>query len=153
MRELMTPMNNPEFSKRTLSRLSDSFDYLYEVPDVSRRVVVVGFCFGGTYTYCLAVNEPRLKLDVPFYGHCDFSVDELAQVNCPVRAFYGEKDDGLIEQIKTLPATMKKAGVDYSQKVYSNCGHAFFNDTNRFAYDKHAADDAWQILLSELSKI
>lgn len=153
LRKLMTPMQNPEFGERALANTKKCFDYLYDLPEAKQKVAVIGFCFGGTYSYSLAVNEPRLALAVPFYGHCDFDVSELAKIKCPVRAFYGENDQGLAEQMKNLPDEMKKTGVNFEQNVYSDCGHAFFNDTNRFAYDAEAAGEAWQVVKSELSKL
>jgi carboxymethylenebutenolidase len=47
---------------------------------------------------------------------------------------------------------MKTAGVNYEAVVYPNCGHAFFNDTNPYAYNKEAADSAWQRTLAFLAE-
>lgn len=152
LRELMAPISNPEFGAKALAGTKASFDYLYNLPEARQKVAALGFCFGGTYSYSLAVNEPRLKLALPFYGHCNFEVSELAKIRCPVRAFYGQNDEGLAEQMSTLPDKMREAGVDYAQKVYDGCGHAFFNDTNKFAYNANAARDAWRIVLDELAK-
>jgi carboxymethylenebutenolidase len=56
--------------------------------------------------------------------------------------------------MSTLPElkeNMKAAGVNYEAVVYPNCGHAFFNDTNKFAYNQEAATDAWQRTLRFLA--
>lgn len=153
LRRLMTPMSNPEFGRVTLAKVTACFDYLYSSADTKQKVAVLGYCFGGTYSYSLAVSEPRLALALPFYGHADLVVDELTRIKCRVRAFYGQNDNGLAHQMRKLPEKMKQAGVDFEQKIYSDCGHAFFNDTNRFAYNKAAASDSWNIVLKELSKI
>ncbi len=150
LRELMAPIQNPEFGKNTAEKLTDCFEYLFELPESQRKVASIGFCFGGTYSYALAVREPRLKLAVPFYGHADYSADELKSIRCPVRAFYGEKDENLMKTLPDLQAKMREAGVDFEVKVYPNCGHAFFNDTNRFSYNEAAANDAWQHVLEYL---
>lgn len=152
LRELMAPMQNPDFGKKVLVGVKDCFDYLFDLPQTKQKVAVIGFCFGGTYSYSLAVNEPRLALAMPFYGHANFSEEELAQIKCPVRAFYGQNDEGLKEQMTELPGKMSQAGVDFAQQVYSDCGHAFFNDTNKFAYSQAAAQDAWAKVLSNLAK-
>lgn len=151
LRELTAPMHDPEFGKLTSSRLSACFDYLYDLPTTNQKVAVIGFCFGGTYSYNLAVIEPRLKIAFPFYGHSDQSVDELRNITCPVRAFYGQNDTGLISGLDDLKARMAEAGVDYKAKVYPDCAHAFFNDTNPVVYNKAAADDAWGIVKAELA--
>jgi carboxymethylenebutenolidase len=152
LRQLMTPMHNPEFGKKTIERLQSCFDYLYAMPEVKEKVAVMGFCFGGTYSFNLASIESKLKVSIPFYGHAEQDVQTLAQIKCPVRAFYGENDERLIEDLPGLTERMNEAGVDFSSKVYEDCGHAFFNDTNKFAYNKAAATDAWQMVQSILDQ-
>jgi carboxymethylenebutenolidase len=55
-----------------------------------------------------------------------------------------------------LTKNMQEAGVDFTPKVYPNCGHAFFNDSNSFTYNKEAASDSWlktlEFLNSNISK-
>lgn len=150
LREKMAPLHNPSFAEDTLAKLADVFSYIYDKPDVEQRVACAGFCFGGTYSFGLAVREPRLKLALPFYGHADYSVEELAKIKCPVRAFYGEKDENLMKSLPELAQKMRQASVDFESKVYPDCGHAFFNDTNKFAYNKAAATDAWRCTLKYL---
>lgn len=150
LRKLMAPIQEPGFAEKTVGKLEACFDYLYDKPESSHKVAVVGYCFGGSYSYSLAIHEPRLKAAVPFYGHAPNDADELSKIKCPILAFYGKKDEGLIGSLPELKELMKTAGVNYTAKVYSDCGHAFFNDTNRFAYNKEAATDAWQRTLKFL---
>lgn len=152
LRKLMAPMNAPGFAEKTLGRLKVCFDYLYDKPEVGQQVAVNGYCFGGSYSYTLAINEPRLKGAIPFYGHAPTDVEELKKIKCPILAFYGEKDEGLVGDLPELKKAMKAAGVDYEATVYPDCGHAFFNDTNPFAYNEAAAKDAWQRTLEFLAK-
>ncbi len=153
IRELMAPAQSPDFGQNTTDRLKACFDYLYNLPETNKKVAVNGFCFGGSYSYALAFNEPRLKIAFPFYGHADQSVDEIKKTSCPIRAFYGEKDEGLMSSLDDLKKRMAEAGVDFQAKGYPNCGHAFFNDTNPFTYNKEAAEDAWKIVTSELARV
>jgi carboxymethylenebutenolidase len=150
LRHIMTPMMNPEFGSVTAKRLQSCFDYLYAQPQTKKQVAIVGFCFGGTYSFALAVREPKLKLALPFYGHADFSVEELANIKCPIQAFYGERDDNLMQSLPELKSKMQSAQVNFNATVYPDCGHAFFNDTNRFAYNEAAATDAWRKSLAAL---
>lgn len=152
IRALTAPMQNPEFGKKTTETIKQLFSKLYDTPEVNQKVAVIGFCFGGSYSFSLAVNEPRLKLALPFYGHADFSVDELKQIKCPIRAFYGQNDEGLISSLDQLKENMNKAGVDFEAKVYEGCGHAFFNDTNPYSYNETAAKDSWVIVNEYLTK-
>ena len=151
LRKHMAPLQTPEFAAQTTEKLHQLFDYQYNKPEVEQRVAVVGYCFGGTYSFNLAITEPRLAAVVPYYGHADQSVDELSKISCPVYAFYGEKDERLMAGLPDLEERMHQARVDFTSQVYENCGHAFFNDTNTFAYDKNAATDAWQRTLEFLT--
>jgi carboxymethylenebutenolidase len=152
LRALMTPMHEPGFGERTLGRVQTCFDYLYDKPETKQWVAVTGFCFGGSYSFNLAAHEPRLKAAVPFYGHAATDIDELKQITCPILAFYGERDEGLMGSLPELKQLMSQAGVEFSAQVYPDCGHAFFNDTNPFAYNEAAAKSAWQRTLEFLSQ-
>jgi carboxymethylenebutenolidase len=151
MRALMAPIQEPEFASKTIDKLKICFDYLYNLPEVKYLVAVSGFCFGGSYSYSLAIAEPRLKLALPFYGHVTTDISELSKIKCPLRAFYGQNDERLISSLPEVKAAMKQAGVDFEAKVYPDCGHAFFNDSNRFAYYEPAAKDAWKLAQKYLS--
>jgi len=152
LRKLMAPTQSPEFGKQTTDGLKACFEYLYKLPEVHQKVAVMGFCFGGTYSFSLAVDEPRLKVAIPFYGHSDHDVNSLKQIKSPIYAFYGENDERLVSVLADLRQKMKRAGVNFTDKVYPGCGHAFFNDTNKFAYNPEAAKDAWSQVISILQK-
>jgi carboxymethylenebutenolidase len=151
IRELTTPLRSPKFGEATTKNLQAYFNYLYELPEANKNVSIVGFCFGGTYSFNLAANESRLKRAVPFYGHADSILDKLNQIKCPILAFYGEKDEALMSNLDELKKKMSDAGVDFNAVVYPNCGHAFFNDTNPYAYNQEAAEDAWKKTLNFLA--
>ena len=150
LRALMTPIQSPEFGKITEAKTQVCFDYLENLGNVEGRVGIIGFCFGGTYSFSLAVHQPKLKVAIPFYGHADFSVDQLKAITCPVLAFYGDQDENLMASLPELKDKMSKAGVKFTAQVYPGCGHAFFNDTNKFTYNPEAAADAWNKTLDLL---
>jgi carboxymethylenebutenolidase len=143
IRRMWSPLKSPEFAKETLQKLETCFDYLLS-SDSAGKIGVMGFCFGGTYSFNLAINQPELMAAVPFYGHFDHPDEELERIMCPILAFYGEKDTGLTKGLTELKRRMKQAGKDFDYKVYPNCGHAFFNSTNPLTYNKQAAEDSWQ---------
>ncbi|MGV0111562.1 dienelactone hydrolase family protein [Arthrobacter sp. CP30] len=152
LRALLAPLGSPEFGALTTERVRACFSHLFDDADVAGRVGVIGFCFGGTYSFSLAVHEPRLLASVPFYGHATFTAEELGRIEAPVLAFYGQDDDGLLQELPALEAAMQHAGVDFTAVVYPAAGHAFFNDSNRFAYRAAPAEDAWQRTLEFLAR-
>lgn len=143
LREAMIPTTTPEFGKETIERLKVCYDYLKDKYHVE-KISVIGFCFGGTYSYALAASGVELSAAVPFYGHAPQDEAELAKIDCPIYAFYGEKDSRLMEALPQLEANMKKLGKDFTYKIYPNTGHAFMNDTNPSTYNEESAKDAWK---------
>jgi carboxymethylenebutenolidase len=118
LRELMAPMHEPDFADKTVANLQACFEELHKRDDVQQRVAVMGFCFGGSYSFSLAIAEPRLKLALPFYGHTTTNADELKSINCPLRAFYGEQDERLMASLPKLKSLMKTADVDFEATIY-----------------------------------
>jgi len=150
MREFMAPLHAPGFAEDTVAKLKTCFNYLMDQPKAHEQVAIVGFCFGGTYSFSLAVAEPKLRAAAPFYGHADYGVKQLKQISCPILAFYGQQDKGLMDGLGLLKNDMQEANIDFTAQVYPDCGHAFFNDTNIFAYNQTAATDAWSKVLEFL---
>lgn len=151
MRAAMSPLRSEEFGKETVERLKTCFNYLKREYKVE-KIAVIGFCFGGTYSYSFAAGEPTLAAALPFYGHAPEKEEELARISCPIMAFYGEKDIALVQGLPQLDASMKKLNKDFQYKVYPNAGHAFMNDTNPTTYNKEAAEDAWEKAFQFLEK-
>lgn len=152
LRAVTTPIHEPGFAEITVDKIQACFDYLYGKPEAKQTVFISGFCFGGTYSYEFATREQRLKAAVPFYGHAPLKLEKLKTINCPILAFHGEKDENLMKDLPELKRLMQEAGVNYEVVVYPDCGHAFFNDTNRFAYHESAAKDAWRRTLEFLGQ-
>lgn len=156
IRAATAPMNSPDMAARTRAGVAEVFEYLHSTPEGVDRTAVVGFCFGGTYSFALAVEEPRLAAAVPFYGHAGYSSAELAAITCPVLAFYGEDDARLVDALPALADHMQEAGVDFRSTVFPGAGHAFFNDSNPLTYRADPARIAWgqtlEFLAQELSR-
>lgn len=149
LRAIMAPISSPEFSAETTKKLNICFRFLSHEHTIS-KIGSVGYCFGGTYTFALAVSQPKLAAAVAYYGHCDCTQDQINKINCPVLAFYGENDSRLIDKLPELQAEMKAGGKDFAYKVYEKTGHAFFNDTNPATYNAKAAKNSWEMTLQFL---
>jgi carboxymethylenebutenolidase len=149
LREAMQPIHQPEYAKEAIATLKACVDYLLADEHSDGSVAVLGFCFGGSYSFHLAAHDARIKAAVPFYGHPP-TEEELPDIACPILAFYGDQDTNLMESLPKLKEDMEKKGKDFEAIVYPNVGHAFFNDTNERAYDAKTAEDAWQKTLAFL---
>lgn len=114
-----------------------------------KKVGVVGFCMGGGLTWHAAVKLTHVGAIAPFYGGGpEMSDEEVARINAPVLAIFGELDQGVSPQVANQRAAqMDRAGVKHETIIYPNAQHAFFNDT-RAAYNAEAAADAWQRMVN-----
>ena len=151
VRDAMAPIHQAEYAAETITTLKACVDYLMEDEGVDGTVAVLGFCFGGTYAFHLAAHDERIRAAVPFYGQAP-STEEVARIVCPVLAFYGDKDERLMESLPKLKEDMISTHKDFEAVVYEGVGHAFFNDTNVRAYDEKCANDAWEKTLRFLQK-
>jgi carboxymethylenebutenolidase len=151
MREIMQPMQTKDFADLTLARLASCFEYLKDAAS-GKKIGILGFCFGGTWSFFFASKEPGISAAIPFYGQPPAPLDAVKDIACPVLAFYGEQDERLMTSLPQLILAMETYGKDFAHKVYPGAGHAFFNDRRPEAYRKEAAEDAWRMTLDFLSK-
>jgi len=152
LRDAMAPMSQPAFAQETIAKLRACVDYLVAHSQSNGKVGSMGFCFGGTYSLQLAINDPRLDACIVFYGQAPEPLDQVAGIACPVLDFAGEKDERVMAKIHDLEAAMKEHDKDFELVVYPDVGHAFFNDTNPRTYNAKVAADAWDKSLAFLHK-
>jgi carboxymethylenebutenolidase len=106
---------------------------------------VTGFCFGGGYTFELAIASPDIKAAVPYYGTVR-KLDDLAKTKAAILAIYGGDDTRVTASSEPVRQKLAESGKTVQVKVYAGANHAFFNDTGP-RYNEAAAKDAWQITL------
>ncbi len=152
LRAAMAPIQSKEFGEETVAKLKICFDFLMAQSNCDGNIAVMGFCFGGTYSFALAAAEKDLKAAAVFYGHAPDPLDKVQTIHCPVMGFYGEQDANLVNGLPDLDKAMKQYGINFEYKVYPNTGHAFFNDTNPARYNKEAEEDSWQKVLAFFAK-
>jgi carboxymethylenebutenolidase len=113
-----------------------------------QAVASVGYCMGGGLSALLACHDPELGAAVIYYGSAP-PADEWKKIRCPVRGFYGGKDERITSGVPAFADAMRATGKDFEPRVYPQAGHAFFND-GRPSYDAAAARDAFARTLSFL---
>lgn len=152
LRAFFAPFQSPEFGQKTVAALKTCLDYLLKEEKSSNGSVgVLGFCFGGTYSFQLAAQDSRVQASVAFYGQ-PLKTEDIPHLQCPVIAFYGDQDENLMHSLPQLTEDMHKNEKVFEPVVYSGAGHAFFNDANPNRYNPEAAKDAWIKTLAFLSK-
>jgi carboxymethylenebutenolidase len=103
---------------------------------------------GGSLSAQLAVSS-ALAAAVIYYGTGP-DAEQVAQISCPIRGFYGREDARIVAGLPDFAAALAAAGIDHELRIYPDTGHAFFNDT-RPSYRPEAARDAWARTLAFLA--
>lgn len=111
-------------------------DYVAKLPAANGKVVVAGYCWGGSQTFRYATNNPNIKAGFVFYGSAPAITaagpDQgkpdkaaFAKIKAPVYGFYAGNDARINA---TLPATaeaMKELNKTFDQVTYEGSGHGF----------------------------
>jgi len=115
--------------------------FLKARPEVTPRMGVVGFCYGGGMAHFLSTRLPDLAAAVPFYGNTP-APEEASNVKAPLLIHFAEKDDRINAAWPAYEAALKAAKVNYQAFTYPGTQHGFNNDTTP-RYDEAAAKLAW----------
>ncbi|NYJ31087.1 carboxymethylenebutenolidase [Galbitalea soli] len=151
LRAALAPTASPDYAAWAIGALRAAVDVLAVAPGVDGRIGVLGYCFGGSYSFALAAADARVKVAVPYYGSPPEGA-AVESIRVPVLAFYGEEDERLMQSLPEVTKRLHDAGVRFTAQVYPDAGHAFFNDTNRVMYRPAVAADAWTRTLSFLEE-
>ncbi len=131
-------------------------DYVAKLDAANGKVVVSGFCWGGTQSFRFATNNKDIKAAFVFYGTGPGQSNEIARIQSPVHGFYAGNDARITASLPKTTALMKEAGKNYEPVTYDGAGHGFMrageapdaNDAN-----KKAREDSWKRWLELLKKI
>jgi carboxymethylenebutenolidase len=109
------------------------------------KIGAVGFCMGGQLALFAGTLNPNVGAVVDFYGIHPNVKPDYSKLSGPVLGLFAEKDAFVTPSTaREVDAAIKKAGQSSEIHIYPNVDHAFFNDDNKAAYNKSAADDAWR---------
>lgn len=151
-------------SDRPLLRahIQGAYDYLLNVKGVTpHKILVMGYCFGGTTALELGRNGAELVGIVSFHGGLSNPTPENAKnIKSPVLVMHGA-DDPMVPptEVKAFQDEMKAANVDLKFVPYAGAVHAFTNpsagnDNSKGAAYNEAADKAsWAEFETFLGKV
>lgn len=131
-------------------------DYVGKLPAANGKVVVAGFCWGGSQSFRLATNNSRLAAAFVFYGTPPRQDSALERINCPVYGFYGGNDERVSATIPETRRRMKQAGKTYEPVIYPGAGHGFMRSGETPGAqegNKKAREEGWKRLLKLLKTI
>ena len=109
----------------------------------SRKVGVVGFCWGGAMVNRLAIaSGDALAAGVSFYGPAPDPA-EAARVRAAMLIFLAGLDNRVNGTARPWAEALRAAGRDVTVHEFPNVDHAFHNDTSAARYNREAATQAW----------
>lgn len=128
----------------------------------TKRLGIVGFCWGGRIVWLYAAHNHAVKAGVSFYGALrgpyprsplrpEYPLDLVNAIDAPVLAFYGGLDKGIkVADIEEMKAAMRAAGKDACKfELFPDAQHGFFADY-RPSYNEKDAKQAWRETLAWL---
>lgn len=131
-------------------------EYILTVPASDGKVVVAGFCWGGSQTFRFATNSEVPEAFVVFYGSAPDDPEAVQNISAPVYGFYGENDQRINSGIPDIEKMMNEYGKTYEYEIYDGAGHAFMragDDPKADQASKAARDTAWERLKNLLAEI
>ena len=146
MARYMTGMLLGSVNRYGIDDLKSALTFLakHEAID-AQKLGAIGFCMGGGFAIAWACTDSRLKAIAPFYGVNPRPLSVVGRL-CPVVGSYPERDF-TARSGRVLDEALTAKGIEHDIKTYPGAQHSFFNDT-RPSYDKAAAVDSWQRVLS-----
>lgn len=121
--------------------------FLKQHDNISGKLGVVGFCFGGYISNMLAATLPDvIDAAVPFYGS-PAKPDIVNNVKGPLLLQLAGLDKRINATWPDYEQVLKANSANYTMHMYEGVNHGFHNDsTSRF--DQAAAELAWQRTLA-----
>lgn len=136
-----------------LADIGATFDHLRTLPEVEAAggsAGVIGFCFGGTLAWRVALHlDPATA--VAYYGSGIQPTSAAEVPSCPVLLHFGD-DDAYIsrEQVdRVAAATAGSPNIELLR--YPGAGHAFDNEAQMF-HHAGAAAAAWDVTTEFLAR-
>lgn len=137
-----------------VANLNAAAAYLRRRPDVTGRVGVMGWCFGGGVALSYGLDGDNHEATAVFYGRLVTDPEVLATLDHEVYGTFAGLDEGPSpEQVAEFEAALRSAGVENDLHVYDDVNHGFWlwvdgNPEVRTA----PALDAWQRLKAYLNR-
>jgi len=109
----------------------------------SEKIGSIGWCFGGSQSLNLALNNDDMDATVIYYGSLVTDPEKLSSIHWPILGIFAELDKGItVDSVHEFESSLNELGIQNDINIYSGVDHAFANPSGeRFAPDE--SKDAW----------
>lgn len=151
--ELATPLKKDRALMR--ERAKAGLEILRKHKTVNpKKIVAIGFCFGGTTALELARSGADLNGVVSFHGNLDTPLkNDVQGIKAKVLVLHGSDDPFVMkDEVLAFVEEMRLAKVDWQMNVYGGAVHSFTNpDADKYGlkgagYNEKAAQRAWEAM-------
>lgn len=138
-----------------IANLDAAQRFLRDRADVTGRVGVMGWCFGGGIALSYALGGERHDATAIFYGSLVDDPAELAKLDHPVYGTFAEMDQGIPpDQVRRFAATLDSLGIQNDIHIYDAVNHGFWLRVEEDRELREApAQDAWTRLKQFLGRV
>ena len=117
------------------------------------KVGVIGFCMGGQLSMFAACIDRKIGACVNFYGIHPNVHPEFEKLHAPLLGFFAENDTyASPDVVASLDRDLSALGKEHRFLVFEGRQHAFFNSDRPEVFDKEAAEDCWNQMVSFLNE-
>ena len=106
--------------------LNKTVDYSKNIPSSNGKVVVIGFCWGGSQSFQFATQSHKIEAAIVCYGTGPTDKASYSNIKAPVYGFYGGNDNRVNATIPASALAMKTYGNPFEKIIYDGAGHGFF---------------------------
>ena len=105
--------------------------YVSKLPASNGKVVVAGYCWGGSQAFRYATNNPNIKAAFVFYGAApassDGTIDQgaIGKINATVYGFYAGNDARINATLTPTAVAMAELKKMFDPVTYEGAGHGF----------------------------
>jgi len=123
------------------------------LPAATDRVGAIGFCWGGTASFNLAVDWADLDASVVYYGTSPAD-EAVARVTTPVLGLYGGNDARVNTTIEPARAVLAANNRRFETEIYEGAGHGFLRQQDgQSSANLSATQAAWPRTVSFLREL
>ncbi len=131
-----------------LADLQAAAAFARTIPAANGQLAVIGFCWGGSQTWRLALAGEALVLACPFYGTAPNDAD-FTKLTSAVHGFYGGNDARVNSTLEKTAAGVSAAGKIFEPVLYEGAGHAYLRageEPDASPANRAAAEQSWKRL-------
>lgn len=140
---------------RVIANLDAAARLLRERADVTGKVAVMGWCFGGGVALSYALGGENHEGTAIFYGSLIEDPERLAAIQHEVYGTFAALDQGIPpDQVERFVEALRSVGVGNDIHIYDEVNHGFWLRVDQDQELREApALDAWERLKSYLQRV